>query len=217
VVDTGHGMTPEVRARIFEPFFTTKPPGRGTGLGLATVFGVVRQSGGLIEVDTAPGRGSRFDLFFPRAVLEPSILAPSAPPTAPSESKPGHETILLVEDEPGLRRLAERALSALGYRLLVAGSGEEALRAAAGHPGPIHLLLTDLVMPGMGGAELAAALRSLRPRLRVLFMSGYAEGSALPGDENGNPPQIHLVKPFALSKLGQVVREALDADEPAAD
>jgi PAS domain S-box-containing protein len=211
VADTGHGMTPEVRARIFEPFFTTKPPGRGTGLGLATVFGVVRQSGGLIEVETAPGGGTRFDLFFPWADLEPSILSASPPPAEPSESKPGHETILLVEDEAGLRRLAERALSALGYRVLAAGSGEEALRAAAEHHGAIHLLLTDLVMPGMGGAELAAALRPLRNGLRVLFMSGYAEGTALPGDDNGNPPQIHLVKPFALSQLGQVVRRALDA------
>lgn len=213
VADTGHGMTPEVQARIFEPFFTTKPPGRGTGLGLATVFGVIRQSRGFIEVESAPQRGTRFDLYFPYADLElRTVIAPPPPMAeAPNPSRPGQETILLVEDEAGLRRLAERALGSLGYRVLVSGSGEEALRAAAEHRAPIHLLLTDLVMPGMGGAQLAAALRTSRPELRVLFMSGYAEGSALPPDENGKTPTIHLVKPFALSQLGHVVRQALDA------
>ena len=209
VADTGHGMPPEVRARIFEPFFTTKPVGRGTGLGLATVFGVVRQSGGFIEVDTAPGRGTRFDLFLPRVEAAPEP-APGAPESA-AEARTGCETILLVEDESGLRRLAERALSSLGYRVISAAHGEEALRLSAERREPIDLVVTDLVMPGMGGIELAESLRIARPGLRVVFMSGYAEGSALALDDSGNVPVIHLVKPFALSKLGQVVRQALDS------
>jgi len=204
VADKGGGMTKETLEHAFEPFFTTKETGRGTGLGLSTVFGIVRQSGGHIRVASAPGAGTTFELYFPRVE---ETDAPPAP--ADARERGGAETILLVEDESSVRELAARILRKRGYHVLTAAGGDEALAAAAG-PGTIDLLLTDLVMPGMNGAELTNRLLGLRPGLRVLFMSGY------PGDVlsryglSGSSLPL-LTKPFDEAELSRRVREALDA------
>jgi PAS domain S-box-containing protein len=204
VTDTGVGMDTNTRARIFEPFFTTKRIGEGTGLGLSTVYGIVRQSGGHIQVDSERGRGSRFTIYFP--AVSDAAEAPR-PETVLTDGPIGRETLLLVEDDPMVRSLAVEALKLKGYRVLDAGDGREALRLAQG-AGDIDLLITDVVMPRMTGRELADKLRITAPLLRVLFMSGYP-GSL--GEQLGRNIDL-LEKPFTSLTLVSRVRQALDRD-----
>jgi two-component system cell cycle sensor histidine kinase/response regulator CckA len=206
VRDTGIGMDPETRGRVFEPFFTTKPVGKGSGLGLATVYGIVKQSGGYVEVSSAPARGSTFRVYLPRV----SAQAPApAPPPATETPRGGRETVLLVEDEVGVRNLARRALQRFGYRVLEAGNGEEALTLARHAAEPIDLLLTDVVMPEMGGRELALHLVRERPSTRVLYTSGYTDTGVLQ-DEIRDAVVSFLPKPYTPQELAQKVREVLD-------
>ncbi len=206
VSDTGLGMNKETQARIFEPFFTTKEVGKGTGLGLATVYGIVKQSGGNIWVYSEEGQGSTFKIYLPR--VEGHIQPP--PPLDVENSLPtGVETIMLVEDDAGVRSLARRILEKQGYTLLEAKNGAEALQAAGHHPGPIHLLVTDVVMPGMSGKALADQLTDLRPGVKVLFMSGYTE-NAIAHHHVLNPGVVFLPKPFNARTLAQQVRAVLD-------
>ncbi|MCL4234813.1 MAG: response regulator, partial [Deltaproteobacteria bacterium] len=203
VRDTGHGMSDEVRERIFEPFFTTKEQGKGTGLGLATVYGIARQNGGFITVDSQPGAGSDFRFYLP-AASEPAH-APKSPesPTAAG----GAEAILVVEDEDAVRRLAKRVLERNGYRVIEAASGDEAL--AVGDDVAIDLVLTDVVMPHMNGRQLVEKLLARRPGLRVVFMSGYTEDAIARHGvlEDGT---AFLQKPFTAADLARKIREALD-------
>jgi CheY-like chemotaxis protein len=170
VTDTGHGMTPEVLARAFEPFFTTREPGKGTGLGLATVHGIVEQSGGHVWVYSEPGQGTSFKIYLPR-VDEPAekVEAPAVEEPPPR----GSETVLLVEDDASLRELIRECLESTGYTVIEARHGAEALGICERGPPPIDLVMTDVVMPGMSGRELADRLRLSRPEIRVLYMSGY--------------------------------------------
>jgi CheY-like chemotaxis protein len=207
VSDTGQGMTEEVREHIFEPFFTTKEEGKGTGLGLSTVYGIVRQSGGTIWVYSEPGEGTTFKIYLP--------VIPDAVPTRRSEGdpvraeRPASETILLVEDETSVRRIAERVLSTVGYRVITAATGAEALEQCARHDGQIHLLLTDVVMPGMSGPELARQAAALRPMMRIVFMSGYSDEAVLSQGRLA-PGSRFLGKPFSVSSLTRSVRDVLD-------
>ena len=212
VSDTGVGMSEDVRSRVFEPFFTTKPAGRGTGLGLSTVYGIVRQHDGAVTVESAPGRGSTFRVYLPlideRAALEPP--AETAPPVG------GAETILLVEDESEVRTLARDLLRQHGYTVLEAATPAEALEIGEHHRDPIHLLITDVVMPRMSGREVAERLLALRPDLRVLYISGYPEDVLAPHDLDGTDRAL-LAKPFTAETLARAVRRVLDATpEPAA-
>jgi PAS domain S-box-containing protein len=204
VQDTGTGIDPALRSRIFEPFFSTKE-GSGTGLGLAMVYGIVRQAGGDILVDSEPGRGSLFRVFLPASEQTPPVKTAEAGPAA---APAGNETILLVEDEAQLRTLAERLLSMAGYRVLAAALPDEALALCRSHPGTIDLLLTDVVMPGMGGPSLARAARALRPGLRVLYMSGYTDDELM---QRGVSLEAlaFLPKPFTPAELQRKVRETL--------
>lgn len=202
VSDTGTGMDAETLARIFEPFFSTREVGEGTGLGLATSYGFIQQSGGHIFVDSAPGEGARFSLYLP-AHLDADI-EPEATPEEPSE--PGDETILLVEDEDKVREVLRRILEGRGYRVLAAASGTEAIELAAGFAEPIDLLLTDLTMPGLKGTEIAARLSADRPDLRVLYMSGYRSGTVATRKEG----PLCLQKPFSAGVLGRAVRRVID-------
>lgn len=206
VSDTGVGMEEAVRERIFEPFFTTKPQGKGSGMGLATVYGIIRQSGGHIQVSSAPGNGTTFKLYL-RRVLAPVEEAP----VSPSARAPirGNETILLAEDEPQVRAIAARLLREWGYIVLEARDGLEALRATQPPSRPIQLLITDMMMPNLGGVPLAEQLRQTHPGLKVLYISGYAD-SAL--SENGwlRPDMAYLQKPFTPLTLALKVREILD-------
>ena len=214
VSDTGAGMSSEVRERIFEPFFTTKEVGKGTGLGLSTVYGIVKQSGGDISVHSEVGRGTTFRVYFPR-VDEASDTWKAKPCSTPSRIFPGSETILLVEDEEAVRTLARKTLGSCGYSVLEASNGQEALRVAEGHCGStIHLLLTDVVMPGMAGRDLADHLIRSRPELKVLYMSGYTDDAIV--HHGILDPGIHLLlKPFPPQTLVQKVQEILrDAKEP---
>jgi len=207
VSDTGCGMDKETQARIFEPFFTTKEKGKGTGLGLATVYGIVKQSGGSIWVYSEPGRGTTFKIYLPR-VEGP---AEGTKPGPDSLSTPrGSETILLVEDEAGVRELVRRILVAHGYTLLTAGRGDEAFQVCGRHEGPIHLLMTDVVMPGMSGRTLADRLTALYPNVKVLYMSGYTDAAIA---RNGELEEgaMFLQKPFTPQALACKVREVLDA------
>ncbi|MBZ5682440.1 MAG: GAF domain-containing protein [Acidobacteriia bacterium] len=209
VRDTGVGMDAETQAHIFEPFFTTKEPGKGTGLGLSIVYGVVKQTGGWTRVESNPGRGTTFEIYLPRAE-EPPAAAKSKPAGKSLQSMPkGTETILLVEDEEGIRSLTSEFLCAQGYTVLDAMNGEKALRIADGHEDLIHLLVTDMVMPKLGGIELAHRLRKVRPQMKVLFMSGYPEHPALSSEGAGQPETI-LQKPFSLDTLAHKVRSVLD-------
>ncbi len=210
VEDAGCGMPPEVLARVFEPFFTTKERGRGTGLGLATVWGIVEGAGGCVTVTSEVGRGTTFRVLFPRAAPG---AAGDAHPGPPAPRPAAGEAVLLVEDDPALRALLEEVLAEGGYAVLPAGDGAEALAAAARAPAPIALLLTDLVMPGMSGAELAARLTRDHPGLRVLFASGYGR-DLLEAEGALRPEHWFLQKPFTPLELLRQVREALDA--PAA-
>ncbi|MGE0456117.1 MAG: PAS domain S-box protein [Vicinamibacteria bacterium] len=208
VSDTGIGMDPETQQRIFEPFFTTKPEGQGTGLGLATVYGIVKQSGGFIWVYSEPGRGTTFKVYLPR-LDQPAQHAAAAGPTG--EAPRGVETILLVEDTETLREVIREILEERGYTLLLALDGEEALALARAHDGPIDLLLTDVVMPKLGGRDLALRLSETRPAMRVLYMSGYTDGAISQHGILGEGLAL-LEKPFSADRLARAVREALDRD-----
>jgi PAS domain S-box-containing protein len=212
VTDTGIGMTAETVAHIFEPFYTTKESGRGTGLGLSTVYGIVKQSGGYIWVYSEPGKGTTFKVYLPRVKDAVQVLEAAEVPA--STTRQGRETILLVEDEPAVRELAQMVLSGRGYTVIEALTPEDAERLAVNNGTEIHLLLTDVVMPEMSGRELAKRLTGRYPNLRVLYMSGYtynviAEGGTL---EEGI---FFLQKPFTPQALTQKVREALDRPVPA--
>jgi PAS domain S-box-containing protein len=209
VSDTGTGMDAETQARVFEPFFTTKEKGKGTGLGLATVYGIVKQSGGYIWVYSEPGQGTSMKVYLPRVEAP---IEPISPPPQPSGSLRGSETILVVEDQDEVRKLTRRMLEARGYRVLVAASGADALRLSgavqAGEQ--IDLLLTDVIMPGMSGREVALLLGPAHPHMRVLFVSGYTDESIV--HEGILEPGIaFLQKPFTAEALARKVREVLDA------
>jgi CheY-like chemotaxis protein len=207
VSDTGLGMSDEVKAHIFEPFFTTKERGKGTGLGLATVFGIVKQSGGNIWVYSEEGHGTVFKIYLPRAV---DVAEPPAMPEAKEEVWAGSETILLVEDDEDVREVARAVLQSHGYTVLEAHTGPEALQISLQHPGPIHLLLTDVIMPGMSGTALVQDLMQTRGTLKVLFMSGYADDAIV---HHGvlDSGVAFLPKPFSPRALARKVRAVLDA------
>jgi len=228
VSDTGSGMDAETRERIFEPFFTTKGQGEGTGLGLATVYGIVQQSGGHIQVESELEQGTTFRIYFPVARNEepvpPRTVARRLTPlSVESTPEPGSrplgvdaflrsesgETVLLVEDGEALREVLQRVLEVLGYNVCVASDGEEALAVSAAHEGPIHILVTDVVMPNMGGRELALELWKTRPETRVLFMSGYTEDAIL--HQGLRKATVGFIgKPFRPDFLASKVREMLD-------
>jgi PAS domain S-box-containing protein len=204
MTDTGSGMTPDVRARIFEPFFTTKEVSKGTGLGLSMVFGAVQQSHGAIEVESEPGRGTTFRIFLPALEARPDQAGEVARP----DSR-GAEVVLLVEDEGGVRELAARSLRSRGYTVLTAADGVEALRVGEERNGGIDLLLTDVVMPRLGGPELVQAMRGRWPGLKVLLVSGYADGAVMRfGTDTAGA--AFLQKPYTPHGLAQKVREVLD-------
>jgi signal transduction histidine kinase/CheY-like chemotaxis protein len=207
ITDSGVGMNEATRARIFEPFFTTKAFGEGTGLGLATVHGIVNQSGGTIWVYSEPGRGTTFKIYLPR-VTEAVPDAPGGPVS--TETPRGSETILLVEDQGDVRDFARDVLEAQGYEVLLAGNGAEALEVAHAHGGRIHLLVTDVVMPRMSGRELAERLVKLRPDVSVLYMSGYPDRAVVDHGILG-PGVTFLQKPVATDALARKVRELMDA------
>jgi CheY-like chemotaxis protein len=204
VTDTGHGMDAQTKARIFEPFFTTKEQGRGTGLGLATVYGIVKQSGGFIWVESEPAKGARFEVYFPR-VDEGEESLPSEEIAATPVRR--RKTVLVVEDEEGVRELASEFLESAGYTVLTARHGTEALAIAERSEDPIHLLITDVVMPKMRGPELAKRLKVLRSGLRIVYMSGYLEYNR--GNEDFLEEGFFLQKPFSRDTLVLKVGEAL--------
>ncbi len=212
VTDTGIGMDAETLAHVFEPFFTTKERGKGTGLGLATVYGIVEQSGGQVLAYSEPGIGSSFKVYLPRAESDEIEAEPEAKADAP---RGGHETILLVEDEDAVRETAQEALASGGYHVLEGRDGLHALEVAGAHSGVIHLLVSDVVMPRMGGGDLAQRLTGLRPGLRVLFISGYPDDAVVRHGVLEHGTQL-LQKPFALSELLRRVREVLDAPQTKA-
>jgi two-component system, cell cycle sensor histidine kinase and response regulator CckA len=205
VSDTGTGMDAETKARMFEPFFTTKPKGQGTGLGLATVYGIVKQSGGYVLVDSEPGHGTTFKIYLARVVAD----VDSQPASPDVRRLNGSETVLLVEDQQQVRELTKRLLEGRGYRVLVAASGPEALRLAERHAGQIQLLVTDVVMPGMSGREVGLLLAPTHRDMRVLYLSGYPDPSVV--DQGVLAPGTpFLQKPFTSEGLARKVREVLD-------
>jgi len=204
VADTGHGMDEKTKAHIFEPFFTTKEMGKGTGLGLATVYGVVKQSGGFIWVESEINKGTRFDIYLPQVIAKvPSAGTEAKPSTVPR----GSETILVVEDEAGVRALTREFLKVSGYAVLEAKDGFEALEEASKYTGKVHLILTDMVMPRMSGSELAAQIKAARPDTKILYMTGYAEYMA--GGASAPQEFPILQKPFSVSTLVEKIREVL--------
>ncbi len=210
VSDTGHGMTPEVAARVFEPFFTTKPDGKGTGLGLAMVFGFVKQSGGHVKIYSEPGHGTTVKIYLPRAIAQ--LAAVGGRTAAPVELPRGSATILVVEDEAAVREIACAILADLGYRVLDAADGEEALRVFGANAAAVDLLLTDVVLPGkVRGRELSERVQAVRPEVRVLFMSGYTENSIV---HHGRLDDgVHLIgKPFKREQLALKVAEVIGAN-----
>jgi PAS domain S-box-containing protein len=206
VSDTGVGMDAQTQRFLFEPFFTTKGLGGGTGLGLATVYGIVKQSRGHILVRSAPGQGATFEIYLPQVAPQPAAAAPGTAPAAPHGGK---EVVLLVEDDDAVRSLTQRILKSEGYTVLEARSGEEALQTAAQHTGPIHLTLTDMIMPKMSGRDLASRIRQLHPETKVVFMSGHSEDLLR---EPGITPEHSgfIQKPFSPGALGQLIRKVLD-------
>lgn len=210
VGDTGSGMTDEVKAHLFEPFFTTKERGRGTGLGLATSYGIVRQSGGHIVAYSEVGHGTLMKVYLPRVH---DAAEPREPPAMVGGAPRGGETVLVVEDDAALRSVTALILGQLGYTVLQASGGEEAIQVAAAHSGPVDLLLSDVVMPGMSGTELAARLREDHPGMRVLLMSGYASDSVV-RQGLADRGAAFIPKPFSLGTLGRKVRAVLDSAGP---
>jgi len=210
ISDTGIGMDPETQSKIFEPFFTTKGP-KGTGLGLSTVYGIVKQSGGYIWVFSEVGRGTTFKIYLPRvASVEEPLPQFATRPAQFQKVEPGTETILLVEDEANLRYLARQYLEKQGYRVIEAADGAVAMQIAVAHEGIIHLLLTDVIMPGMNGRELAQRISEIRPNVKILYMSGYTENVI--GHNGTLEAGVRLLqKPFNLRDLKSKVREVLDA------
>ena len=218
VSDTGIGMCSEIQAHIFEPFFTTKKPGKGTGLGLAIVYGVVKQTGGWITVNSEPGNGATFDIYFPQVREEETKSQSRSNPnnepvskikTSPAPAARGNETILLVEDQDGIRDLVREFLQKKGYTVLHAVDGNEALQIADEYKHPIHLLLTDVVMPNLGGRELARRLNQPRPQMKVLFMSGYPDHATWSSELVDDTAAV-LQKPFPFDTLASKIRTLLD-------
>jgi two-component system cell cycle sensor histidine kinase/response regulator CckA len=205
VSDTGTGMSPEVRARIFEPFYTTKEIGKGTGLGLSTVYGIVKQSGGHVWAYSEPGHGTVFKVYLPRLGDQP----PAALRRTGESPARGTETVLLVEDDDTVRQLTSRILERHGYQVLASSNGRDALSQATGHGGPIHLILTDVVMPEMGGRALSERLTTVRPEAVVIYMSGYTDDEVLRRGMLG-PGSLFIQKPFETSALLRLLRDALD-------
>jgi signal transduction histidine kinase len=207
VTDTGCGMDAETQSHLFEPFFTTKEKGKGTGLGLSTVYGIIKQSGGNIWAYSEAGRGSTFKVYLPRVTEAVKRYKPKE--IAPVLAK-GTETILLVEDEEAVRTMISRVLQGSGYRILEACQGKEAIEVCQKHPGVIHLMVTDVIMPQMSGRELAERLAAVRPEMKVLFMSGYPDKAIV---HHGvlDPGTAFLQKPFTLTALETKVREILEA------
>jgi len=212
VTDSGDGIAPEHVAHIFEPFYTTKGSGKGTGLGLATVYGTVKQSGGFIWVYSEMGLGTTFKIYLPRVEGKQAQDSKAA---SSAKCPHGCETLLLVEDETAVREGERDFLVRQGYRVLTAQNGQEAIRVSRDYQGPIHLMITDVVMPEMGGAELAQQLSWERPGMKVLFMSGYAESAVLARGEIDIKRRF-LQKPFSLRALARKIREAIEADSQAA-
>jgi CheY-like chemotaxis protein len=209
VSDTGIGMDEETQARIFEPFFTTKEEGKGTGLGLPTVYGIAKQSGGNIHVYSESGVGTTFRVYLPRVEKE---AAPMPEHTATDEALKGSETILLVEDEELVRELMVEVLEGRGYELLAAANGAEALAICEQHEGRIDLMVTDVVMPGMSGVELAAQARQVKPDMEVLYLSGYTNSALVAHGALGAEGHF-LEKPFEPDDLARKMREILDAPQ----
>jgi CheY-like chemotaxis protein len=205
VRDTGVGMDEQTRGRIFEPFFTSKELGKGTGLGLSTVYGIVSQARGRIEVDSEPGQGSVFRVYFPAASAEAENAAPVKSISTPK----GKETVLLVEDEAAVRTLAETILARLGYNVLAADSGVTAI-ALWEQNRRVDVLLTDVIMPQMSGGDLAHKLREINPRLKILFMSGYTDDMIASHGVLAGETQL-IQKPFSSEALARKLRDVLDA------
>ena len=209
VTDSGSGMTPETKARIFEPFFTTKEPGKGTGLGLATVYGIVNQSSGYIHVDSAPNTGTRFEIYLPQTQEQlPAATTPASLTVQPHRG----ETVLIAEDEEAVRALACEFLQSAGYQVLTAADGVEALEIAERLKGSIHILVTDVVMPRMRGPELARRVQQKLPHLKVVFISGYTE--EIHGTTNAISDGSFLQKPFSRAQLLQKLADALHTQTP---
>jgi CheY-like chemotaxis protein len=208
VSDTGGGMDPETVGRIFEPFFTTKLQGKGTGLGLSTAYGIVDQSGGSIEVYSEPGRGTTFKIYLPRVESKAGPAAVTAPASPPR----GSETVLLVEDEEALRGMIRETLEDAGYRILEAATPAQALAIAESHQGDINMMLTDVVMPGMSGPDLAERIKPLRPGAAVVYMSGYTDDAI--GQHGLLDAGTHFVqKPFTSQDLLIKCREVLGSGD----
>ena len=208
VTDTGVGMLSAVRERIFEPFFTTKGTGKGSGLGLATVFGIVKQHGGFVHVESEPGKGSTFQIFLP--VSETASKSETTPPILQEQPvRGGTETILVAEDHEGLREMAQAALKSLGYKVLLAANGEEALGTFAAHREEISLVLLDVIMPRCSGLMVYSAIKALKPEVAVIFVTGYSNETLALAEivESGVPV---LRKPCGPRTLGRQVREVLD-------
>ncbi len=205
--DTGVGVEPSVQEHVFEPFFTTKASGEGTGLGLATCHGIVKQNGGHIELVSLPGKGTTFEIYLPRAEAENSI---AEIPPQPESAQTGSETILLIEDEEPVRKLCTHALERLGYTVISATAGGEGLERVARIEGSIDALVTDVVLPDMRGPEIAERLRKVRPDIAVLFISGYTH-DAIARDGVLEQDVNFLQKPFTMTKLGEKVRRMLDS------
>ena len=208
VYDTGDGIDAETKSRLFEPFFTTKEPGKGTGLGLATVYGIVKQSGGYVRVESEPGKGAAFKVFLRR--LEAGADEIEHVLHIVEERPRGSETVLLVEDEEVVRNLVREILEGNGYTVIEARNGAEALELGRRFKGPIHLLVTDVVMPKMSGRELAERLVTIHRETRILYMSGYTDGAI---GHHGvlDPDTEFLQKPFSFDELAQKVRKVIDA------
>jgi CheY-like chemotaxis protein len=207
VTDNGCGMDAETQAHVFEPFFTTKEKGKGTGLGLATVYGVVKQSGGYVWVYSEPGRGTSFKIYLPR-IEETAVPAGRDGKSDMRAPQRGSETILLVEDEKGVRELAREYLTSSGYTVIEAENGHTALELASMHVGPIHLLLSDVVMPGISGRELAERVSQIRPGIKIVYMSGYTDQAVVHHGILENDAVL-LQKPFTLMTLAAKLREIL--------
>ncbi len=208
LTDTGCGMDKPTQSHIFEPFFTTKEFGKGTGLGLATVYGIVKQANGYIYVNSEPGHGSTFTIYLPHAEPEPDAQARERGTQAAPRAE-ATETILLVEDEKPVREITRKILTMRGYAVLEAGHGEEALQISARHTDPIHLLVTDVVMPRMGGRELASRVGALHPETKVLYMSGYTDDDVVRHGIS-HAEAGFLQKPFTTDALISKVRAVLD-------